>query len=153
MRSLRNVIAASGAAVLVVTGVAVPSSAQAQVVPGTDTTVTINGIDTAKVRDAIERLSSRAENRPDGQERSASSERTDRPERPASSERTDQPDRPASSERNDRPEGSSIEDINLEGSSDFTPGEIAGIVIGSLAGLVLLAVPWLLGMINITLPI
>lgn len=138
MRSLRNVIAASGAAALVVTGVVVPSSAQAQVVPGTDTTVTINGIDTAEVRDVIERLSSRIKDRP------ASSERPDRPDRP---------ERPASSERTDRPEGSSIEDINLEGSSDFTPGEIAGIVIGSLAGLVLLAVPWLLGMINITLPI
>lgn len=138
MRSLRNVIAASGVAALVATGVAVPSSAQAQIVPGTDTTVTINGIDTAEVRDVIERLSSRIKERP------ASSERPDRPDRP---------ERPASSERPDRPEGSSIEDINLEGSSDFTPGEIAGIVIGSLAGLVLLAVPWLLGMINITLPI
>lgn len=150
MRSLRNVIAASGAAALVVTGVVVPSSAQAQVLPGTDTTVTINGIDTAKARDVIERLSSRIKERP------ASSERPDRTDRPASSERTDQPDRPdrpASSNRPDRPEGSSVEDINREGSSDFTPGEIADIVIGSLAGLVLLAVPWLLGMINITLPI
>lgn len=40
-----------------------------------------------------------------------------------------------------------------EGSAEYSTGEIVGIVIGALAGLAVLAVPWLLGMVNITLPI